>query len=83
MEVIEQLIEQAVQKTLATAALKKPIKRKAAGRYSDDASILASHPGNAAGKRRIFSMPEHDPTPSIPGLGATMIAPPIANQTRE
>ena len=46
MEIIEQLKEQAVQKALATAALQQPIRRKAARKYSDDATTLAFHPGN-------------------------------------
>ena len=75
-ELLDQMQDQAVQRALAATALQKPIKRK-------DTSTWASHPGNEAGKRRIFSMPSHDPTPSIPGLGATMVAPPDAHHLWE
>ena len=82
-DLLNQMQDQAVQRALAAAALQKPIKRKAARRNSEEASTWASHPGNEAVKRRIFSMPSHDPTPSIPGLGGTMVAPPNAHHLRE
>ena len=72
-----------VRRALVAAAVQKPIKRKSSRRYSEDTNTWTSHSGNEAGKRRIFSMPSHDPTPLIPGLGATMVAPPDAHHLRE
>ena len=75
-ELLKHMQEQAGQRRLATAAFKKPINRK-------DTSAWAFPAGNEAGKRRISSLPRHDPTPSIPGLGATMVAPPAAHRQRD
>ena len=75
-DLLNQMQDQAVQRALAAAAVQKPIKRKFSRKYREDSNTWTSHLGNEAGKRRIFSMPSHDPTPSIPGLGATMVAPP-------
>lgn len=54
VNIIDQMKEQAVQKALANAALKQPIKRKAAHMYDNDASTLTSQPEAGADKRRFF-----------------------------